>query len=104
MFIKIVPRGNNGNNERMLECKRYVIRRPEDLGGTLDDGKVDISAGFISSFDVDVAEGKDELEYGVVILRLDWGDESAQDVIIRSPANVYVMSESGKTIDRFGVS
>ena len=53
---------------------------------------------------MDVAEGKDELEYGVVILRLDWGDESAQDVIIRSPANVYVMSDSGKTIDRFGVA
>ncbi|KKN10888.1 hypothetical protein LCGC14_1032020 [marine sediment metagenome] len=100
MFLKIVPRGSNVNNERMLECKRYVIRHPESPNG-LD---IEITDGFVSSFDVDVAEGNDELKYGVVILRLDWGDVSAQDVIIRSPANVYVMSESGKTVDRFAVN
>ena len=101
MFLKIVPRGSNGEDERMLECRRYVIMHPKDTDGerfkTMDSHVQD-------GFDVLVADGADEIEYGIVLLRLDWGTELAQDVAIISPANVFVMSNTGQTVDRFAVN
>ncbi|MCK5602258.1 hypothetical protein KAR91_10325 [Candidatus Pacearchaeota archaeon] len=95
MFLKIVPKLSRGNHIRMLECKRWVIRRPDDL---------DINEDLIQFFDVHVAEGEGELEdRHAVILRLDWNSEQAQSVIITSPAYVYVMSDSGQTVDKFGI-
>ena len=101
MFLKIVPRGSNGPNVRMLECRRYVIRHPKDTEG---ERHKTMSAAFQDNFDVLIADGTDEIEYGIVILRLDWGTELAQDVAILSPANVYIMSNTGQTVDRFAVN
>ncbi len=101
MFLKIVPRGSNGENVYKLECKRYVIRHPTDTDGVR---RKKMDPEYANSFDVVVAEGSDEIEHGIVILRLDWGTESAQDVAILTPANVYEMSNTGQTVDRFAVN
>ncbi len=101
MFLKIVPRGSNGENVYKLECKRYVIRHPTDEDGVR---LLTMDPEFANDFDVVVAEGADEIEHGTVILRLDWGTEYAQDVAILSPANVYELSDAGQTVDRFAVN
>ncbi len=96
MYLKIIPLRSAGSNTRMLECRRWVLRRPTE---------VEISDEFVSSFDVNVAEGDGELEHNhVVILRLDWGTDQAQSIVFTSPANVFVMSDTGQTVDRFGIN
>ncbi len=103
MFLKIVPRGSHGDgvDTRMLECRRYVVRHPKDTDGKRHKT---MTPQLQDHFDVLIADGADEIEYGIVILRLDWGTELAQDVAIISPANVYVMSNTGQTVDRFAVN